>query len=524
METTVPPVTGRRPDADPLVERADMSAAPPCALVVFGASGDLAARKLIPALARLTARRELPGRFAVVGVARTPWTDEDFRRVALGHMPHADSGGPNDGYHAAWRDLVAGFRYVSGDYDDGETFERLALTLDEVDSARGSDGNRLYYLAVPPTVVPTIIGALGRHQLDRPPDDAGDAFVRIVIEKPYGTDLHSAEELDRCVHAVFDESQVFRIDHFLGKETVQNFLALRFANAVFEPVWNRRYVDSVQITVAESDGVGHRSAFYEQTGALRDMIQNHVMQVLSLALVEPPISIDPGGIRDEKVKALRAVRIPDVGDVPGMCVRGQYTEGWVAGRAVPGYLSEPGVAPSSTVETYVALKLFVDNWRWAGVPFYVRTGKRLPKRVSEVAIQFHAAPHAPFGADRIGGLEPDALVVRIHPDEGVALVFGIKVPGRGFDVRPVAMEFLYGGAFAEGTPDPYERLLLDAMVGDPTLFIRTDEVMQAWRIVTPILEAWAKDEPPIVSYRAGTWGPIQADTLIERDGRHWRNP
>ena len=524
MESTVSAVADPGAGVNPLVDGADTPPAAPCAVVVFGASGDLTTRKLLPALARLSARRELPGRFAVVGVARTPWTDEDFRRVARERVPSSDRRRADGGDQASWQDLLPAFRYVSGDYDHDETFERLATTLDEVDRSRGTDGNRLYYLAVPPAVVPTVIGALGRRRLNRPTASASDAFVRIVIEKPYGTDLHSAEDLDRCVHAVFDESQVFRIDHFLGKETVQNFLALRFANAVFEPVWNRRYVDSVQITVAESEGVGHRSAFYEQTGALRDMVQNHVMQVLSLGLMEPPISIEPEGIRDEKVKALRAVRIPNVRDVPEMCVRGQYTEGWVAGHTVPGYVGEPGVAPSSTVETYVAVKLFVDNWRWAGVPFYVRTGKRLPKRVSEVAIQFHAAPHAPFGPDRIGGLEPDALVVRIHPDEGLALIFGTKVPGRGFDVRPVAMEFFYGAAFPEGTPDPYERLLLDALVGDPTLFLRTDEVMQAWRIVAPILEAWAKDDPPIAPYRAGTWGPVDADALVARDGRRWRAP
>jgi glucose-6-phosphate 1-dehydrogenase len=520
----VAPAAGPRPGANPLVERSDRPPLPPCALVVFGASGDLAARKLLPALARLTARRELPGRFAVVGVARTPWTDDDLRQVAVGADPSPDSGGGGDGNQAAWEDLVSGFRYVSGEYDDEDTFARLATTLDEVDRNHGTDGNRLFYMAIPPTVLPPVIAALGRHGLNRPRDDNPDGFVRIVIEKPYGTDLHSAEELDRCVHAVFDESQVLRIDHFLGKETVQNLLALRFANAVFEPVWNRRYVDSVQITVAESHGVGHRAAFYEQTGALRDMVQNHLMQILALTLMEPPISLDPESIRDEKVKALRAVRIADVGDVPAMSVRGQYTEGWVDGRPVPGYLDEPGVDPSSPVETFVALKLTVDNWRWSGVPVYVRTGKRLPKRVSEVAIRFLTAPDAPFGPDRIRSLEPDALVVRIHPDEGVMLIFGTKVPGRGFEVRPVAMEFLYGTAFPDGTPEPYERLLVDALAGDPTLFIRTDEVIQAWRIVEPILESWAKDEPTLAPYRAGTWGPIDADALIRRDGRNWRNP
>jgi glucose-6-phosphate 1-dehydrogenase len=524
MDTAVSPDTDLRSGVNPLLDPADTSAAPPCAFVVFGASGDLAGRKLLPALRRMSARRELPGRFAVVGVARTPWTDEDFRRAATVRAESAARGPDVGDDPATWRDLVAGFRYISGDYGHDNTFERLASALDEVDRIRGTDGNRVYYLAVPPIVVPTIVAALARHRLNRPGAEAADAFVRIVIEKPYGVDQQSAEDLDRCIHAVFDESQVFRIDHFLGKETVQNFLALRFANAVFEPVWNRRYVDSVQLTVAESEGVGQRSGFYEQTGALRDMVQNHLLQVLSLALLEPPSSIEPEGIRDEKVKALRAVRIPDVLQLHQTCVRGQYVEGWVAGHTVPGYRSEPGVEPSSKVETYVAMKVLVDNWRWDGVPFYLRTGKRLPKRVSEVAIQFHAAPKAPFGPDRIHALEPDALVVRIHPDEGVAMIFGTKVPGRGFDVRPVAMEFLYGSVFRGETPDPYERLLLDVLVGDPTLFIRTDEVMQAWRIVTPILEAGAKDDLPIIPYRAGTWGPSEADALIGRDGRRWRTP
>ena len=524
MATPASTLTDRPIELDPLADRPGTRRIQPCALVVFGASGDLSARMLMPGLARLARAGELPGRFAVVGVARTEWTDEDFRRFATEAIRDAGRDGPDGAADAGWRDVVSGFRYVTGDYGHDGTFVQLAAVLDEVDHVRGTDGNRLYYLAVPPAAFPTVVAGLGRHHLGQPPAGVANAFVRIVIEKPYGTDLRSAEELDRCVHAVFDESQVFRIDHFLGKETVQNFLALRFANAVFEPVWNRRYVDSVQITVAESDGVGRRASFYEQTGALRDMVQNHVMQVLSLGLIEPPVSIDGDGIRDEKVKALRAVVIPDVRDVPAIAVRGQYVDGWAAGHRVPGYLDEPGVEPSSTTETYVAVRLFVDNWRWAGVPFYLRTGKRLPKRVSEVAIRFHAAPHLPFHPRQVRGLDPDALVVRIQPDEGVTLVFGTKVPGPGFDVRSVAMEFMYGAAFPDGTPHPYERLLLDALVGDPTLFIRADEVMQSWRIVAPFLEAWARDEPPLAPYRAGSWGPLDADALIRRDGRRWRQP
>jgi glucose-6-phosphate 1-dehydrogenase len=520
VQATTPTAPEPPPGANPLVERPDIPVVQPCALVVFGASGDLCRRKLMPALARLAARHELPGGFAVIGVARTAWDDDDFRRFALDATSTSDPGGPND--DAAWRDVVSRFRYVAGGYDRDDTFRRLTTVLDDVDRNEGTDGSRLYYLAVPAAAFPVVIAALGRHRLNRPPQRG--SFTRIVIEKPYGTDLRSAQELDRCVHAVFDESQVFRIDHFLGKETVQNLLALRFANSVFEPIWSRQYVDSVQITVAEDGGVGNRSAFYEQTGALRDMLQNHVMQVLALTLMEPPITIDADAIRDEKVKALRAVEIPDVPDVPNEVVRAQYTDGWVAGRPVPGFRHEPGVSRSSTTETYVALRLHVDNWRWAGVPFYLRTGKRLPKRISEVAVQFHVPPHVPFSPGQVRGLAPDALVLRIHPDDGIALIVGTKVPGPGFDVRSVAMEFLYGTAFPGDHPDAYERLLLDALAGDPTLFIRADEVMQAWRIVAPIQEAWARGDPPIVQYRAGSWGPLDAEDLLARDGRRWRAP
>jgi glucose-6-phosphate 1-dehydrogenase len=507
---------------NPLVDRFDGPVPPPCAMVVFGASVDLAASKLLPALARLAARGQLPVAFAVVGVARSEWDDDEFRqfaRKATSSLEHT-----RRDRDPAWQDVVSGLRFVAGEYDSDETFHQLAKVLDEVDRTQGTEGNRLYYLAVPPLVVPTVIAALGRHRLAHPPPARPGTFTRIVIEKPYGTDLHSAQELDRSVHEVFDESQVYRIDHFLGKETVQNLLAVRFANAVFEPIWNRRYVDSVQITVAEAVGVGHRAAFFEETGTLRDMVQNHVMQILALTLMEPPITMAADGIRDEKVKALRAVEIPDRRHVPNEVVRAQYLDGWVSGLPVRGYREEPGVGPSSARETYVALRLRVDNWRWAGVPFYLRTGKRLPKRVSEVAVQFHAPPHVPFGPDQTRGLKPDALVLRIHPDDGIALIFGTKVPGHGFDVRSVAMEFLYEAAFPGERPEAYERLLLDAMVGDPTLFIRTDEVMQAWRMMAPILEAWERDDPPLAFYRAGSWGPIEADDLLRRDGRSWRNP
>ena len=487
--------------------------APPCALVVYGASGDLTHRKLAPALEALAADRRLSPNFAVVGVGRTPLSDEEFRARMLEAVPKPS---------AAWEALVGGFRYVAGGYTDGPTFERMREVLDEVDAAVGTDGNRVHYLATPPDVFAGVAGALGEHGLNEPGRQG--CFVRLVVEKPYGRDLASALALDDAIHESFREEQVYRIDHYLGKETVQNVLALRFANAIFEPIWNRRYVDHVQITVAESLGVGHRGGFYETAGALRDIVQNHVLQVLALTVMEPPATVDAKGIRDEKVKALRAVDIPTHDEVTIDVVRGQYEAGWVEGEEVGGYRQEKGVGPDSRTETYVAMRVDVDNWRWAGVPFYLRTGKRLPKRVTEVSMEFRDVPHLPFGSKETRGLGPNALVLRIQPDEGIALRFGAKVPGQAFRVRSVAMDFAYGAAFLEETPDAYERLLLDAMVGDPTLFIRADEVEQAWKVVAPVQEVWTDDATPLARYRAGSWGPREADRLLERDGRRWRSP
>jgi glucose-6-phosphate 1-dehydrogenase len=495
--------------SNPLLEGLESDRrAPPCTLVVFGASGDLTSRKLMPALAELAAQRHLPPDFTVVGVARTEMGDEDFRGRMVEAVDKADP---------SWEQLVSRFRYVAGDYSHPDTFERLKRVLGEVPSR-----SRVFYLATPPQVFGTIASALASCGLNRPENDG--EFVRIVIEKPYGRDLESARELDAQMHAVFDESQIYRIDHYLGKETVQNVLALRFANAIFEPIWNRRYVDHVQITVAESLGVGHRGSFYETAGALRDIVQNHVLQVLALTMMEPPATIDAQGIRDEKVKALRAVDILTPDEVAGEVVRAQYDAGWVEGEPVNGYLEEEGVAPDSRTETYVAMRLRVDNWRWAGVPFYIRTGKRLPKRYTEVAMQFHDVPHLPFGSKETRGLGANAMVMHIQPDEGITLRFGAKVPGQAFKVRSVSMDFSYGAAFLEETPEAYERLLLDAMVGDPTLFIRTDEVEQAWRIVDPVLKAWEDPDFPLARYKAGTWGPREADRLLEADGRQWRSP
>jgi glucose-6-phosphate 1-dehydrogenase len=484
------------------------------AVVVFGASGDLASRKILPALLALEAQGALSRRSAVIGVARSPWTDSDFqalvRRIGL------QSG------LAGATSLANRCRYLAGDYDHSTTFEALEAKLTEVDAEFGTDQGRLFYLATSPAAFATVADGLARVGLNR--SDRRSAPVRLVVEKPFGRDRASARELDDALHRSFSEEQIFRIDHYLGKETVQNVLALRFANSIFEPVWNRQYVDHVQITVAESLGIEHRAGFYESAGAMRDIVQNHVMQVLALTLMEPPASMDASAIRDEKVKALRAIEPLEYNRGRTRLVRGQYQAGWVQGTAVPGYREEPGVAADSTTETYVALRLDVDNWRWAGVPVYVRTGKRLPKRATEVAICFSKVPHLPFQGELASELRANTLVMRIQPDEGVTLLLGAKVPGQAFSVRTVAAEFSYGASFLEASPDAYERLLLDAMNGDPTLFIRADEVDQAWNLVDPALEAFANNSVPLEFYPAGSFGPAGAAAMISEDGRAWRNP
>jgi glucose-6-phosphate 1-dehydrogenase len=491
-----------------------LSKAPPVAMVIFGASGDLTGRKILPALARLADRGVLDDGFTVIGVARTVWTDEEFRSHVTESTP---DGGPK------WKALTERFKYVSGEYDHPDTFDQLKTHLDEADKTDGTDGNRLYYLATIPSVFGLVAQALAKHGCGGPGE--GGSFARVVVEKPFGRDLDSALELNDQMHSAFDESQIYRIDHYMGKETVQNVLALRFANAIFEPIWNRRYVEQVQVTVAESLGVEHRGGFYETAGALRDIVQNHVMQVLALTLMESPTSTDADRVRDEKVKLLQAIYIPSPDEAVDKAVRGQYTAGSIDGKPVPGYREEPDVAPDSETETYLALRLRVENWRWAGVPIYVRTGKRLPARVTEVALTFREVPFLLFDHRSSRDLRPNTLILRIQPDEGISLEFGAKIPGEKFHLRSVAMDFSYDEAFAgHDAADGYERLIHDAMVGDATLFIRSDEVEQAWRIVDPYLQAWSEPGFGFHLYEAGTWGPHMADLLVERSGDEWRNP
>jgi len=485
---------------------------PPCALVIFGASGDLTARKLLPALERLAAYGGLPPELVLIGVARTPMTDEEFEAYCRKTVPGTDN--------PRCADLTAGARYVHGGYDDPATYARLTEVLAECDRDHGTAGNRVYYFSTPPRLFGPIALSLGKAELSTP--DPG-SFIRAVIEKPFGWDEISARDLYADLSTAFEEEQIFRIDHYLAKETVQNLLALRFANSIFEPIWNRTWVDNVQITVAETLGVGDRGGFYETTGAMRDIVQNHVLQVLSLFLMEPPTSFHPEAIRDEKVKLLRAIHpLDDPDDIARNAVRGQYSRGGTREDLMPGYRDEPGVDPLSSTETFVALRLDIANWRWMGVPVYVRTGKRLPARVTEVAIEFHQPPQLPLFPGTTGDLEPDALIVRVQPDEGLSLRFGAKVPGHAFRVQKASMDFSYE-SFEQQSIDAYERVILDALIGDPTLFIRADEVGRSWRIVDPVLQYWSTEERPIPLYQAATWGPPEASALITRDGRRWRH-
>jgi glucose-6-phosphate 1-dehydrogenase len=495
---------------NPLLEGLGLRRTPdPCAIVIFGASGDLTRRKLFPALYSLALRGLLPKQFGVVGVARSEESDDEFRE----RMKHAVQEFGRDKFHAeTWNRLAEGMHYISADFADDAGQDRVVEALNELDEQRGTAGNRVYYLAVPPAAIATLVHAIGMRRSTR-------GWTRLIIEKPFGHDLASAQELNQEVKDHFAEREIYRIDHYLGKETVQNLLALRFANGIFEPIWNRQFVDHVQITVAESIGIEGRADFYEQAGAIRDVFQNHMLQLVALTAMEPPIDFTADSVRNEKVKILRALHTPG----PKHVVRGQYGRGYIEGEEVPGYREEPGVASDSMTETYVAAKLYIDNWRWADTPFYVRAGKRLARRETTIAIEFKRAPHPPFEvADDDAGLRPNVLVCHIQPDEGVSLEFAAKVPGQGITLRTVHMDFLYGGTFRTGIPEAYERLLLDCLLGDATLFTRSDEVEEQWSLVDAIVGFWKRDRPSFPNYAAGAWGPAGAEQLMRRDGRTWR--
>jgi glucose-6-phosphate 1-dehydrogenase len=501
---------------------ADDKTGDPCAVVIFGASGDLTKRKLMPALYNLAVSRALPSGSAVVGVARREHSHDDFRKDMKEAITRFSRRKIDQ---AVWGDFERGVSYVQGTFEDPATYQALKAEVERLDRERGTRGNRLFYLAVPPADFSTIVQRLKEAGLVADPrSPQGAPWTRVVFEKPFGHDLKSALELNGAVGTVFDEKQVFRIDHYLGKETVQNLLVFRFANSLFEPLWSREHVDHVQITVAEEIGVEGRGKFYEQTGVTRDIVENHAMQLLCLTAMEPPISLAADAVRDEKVKVLKSLRPMERSQVADNVIRGQYGRGFVRADEVPAYREEADVSPTSRVETYTAMRVHVDNWRWGGVPFYVRAGKRLARRVTEISVQFRKVPHTLFRAPD-GGITPNVLSLRIQPDEGIALRFTTKEPGQQTVLRDVAMDFRYGSAFGSNTPEAYERLLLDAMRGEATLFTRRDEVEEQWAFIDHVFDAWASEgNPPPPIYAAGSWGPEQADDLLARDGRRWRKP
>jgi glucose-6-phosphate 1-dehydrogenase len=486
----------------------------PCALVVFGITGDLARKKLLPAVYDLANRGLLPTNFALLGFARRDWGDVEFSELARSAArEHARTPWREE----VWERLAGSVRFVQGSFDDDNAFDELAGQLAELEGSHGIGGNAAFYLSIPPAMFPTVLKQMARTGMA---ESTPDRWRRVVVEKPFGTDLASSRELNALVDSVFSADDVFRIDHYLGKETVQNLLALRFANTLFEPVWNAHHVDSVQITMAEDVGIGGRAGFYEKTGAARDVLQNHLLQLLALTAMEEPVEFSAEEIRTEKLKVLRAISVPQ--DKERFAVRGQYEQGWLAGQRATGYRQEEGVSPDSTTETYAAVRLGVETRRWAGVPFYLRTGKRLPRRVTEIALLFKRAPHLPFAPTDTEELGHNQLVIRVQPDEGMTLKFGSKVPGSVMEVRDVAMDFLYGEQFTETSPEAYERLLLDVLLGDATLFPRNAEVEASWAVIDPLEDFWAGTRPQ--AYRAGEWGPRAADAMLEAEGRQWRRP
>jgi glucose-6-phosphate 1-dehydrogenase len=487
----------------------------PCGVVIFGVTGDLATKKLMPAIYDLANRGLLPANFALVGFARRDWAHEDFAKLVCDSVSkHARTPYRQE----VWDRLAEGIRFVKGTFDDPKAFERLTETLEKLDSERGTGGNHAFYLSIPPKAFQQVCEQLQKSGLARPQEGR---WSRVVIEKPFGHDLESAQELNGVVNSVFPEESVFRIDHYLGKETVQNILALRFANELYEPIWNNNFIDSVQITMAEDIGLGGRGGYYDGVGAARDVIQNHLIQLLALTAMEEPVSFSPHELQAEKIKVLSAIRLMQPLD--DTTARGQYAAGWQGSEKVIGLLDEEGFSKESTTETYAAITLEIDTRRWAGVPFFLRTGKRLGRRVTEIALIFKRAPHLPFDKTMTEELGQNALVIRVQPDEGITTRFGSKVPGSAMEVRDVNMDFSYGSAFAEDSPEAYERLILDMLLGEPSLFPTNAEVELSWEILDPVLDDWASHGKPD-AYESGTWGPASADEMMHRMGREWRRP
>jgi glucose-6-phosphate 1-dehydrogenase len=493
----------------------------PCLMVIFGASGDLTKRKLIPAIFDLAREGLLPAGFAIVGAARTEMSDAGFRSYL--HEAMKEFGHLRDSESTLWESFASGLYYHTMDPGKADQYGELRKRIRLLDTERNTNGNFLFYLSTPPGLYQPIVHHLGSGKLNKPASE--NSWVRIIIEKPFGIDLKSARELNKSVLEVFEENQVYRIDHYLGKETVQNLLVFRFANGIFEPIWNRNYVDHVQITAAETVGVESRGGYYEEAGAMRDMIQNHMLQLLAHTAMEPPVLFDAQQVRDEKQKVFQAIRPISPDDVHRFTVRGRYAAGTLGGKQVTGYLEEKGVSKKSETETYVAIKFLIDNWRWAGIPFYVRSGKRLPKRVTEIAVQFKKTPHRLFRTMSSDHIDQNNIVIRIQPDEGISLKFSSKIPGSSMRMRPVTMDFRYGSSFGGHLADAYTRLILDCMSGDATLYARGDSVDVAWQLITPIHEGWKDNkESRVYDYAAGTWGPKEADEMIAADGKRWRLP